>query len=172
MNMIHSFKESLEQSAEVALESWWEEIYRQYFPHFLSMSAPIKDGWGQRAGIDRVILLKSGKQIKIDEKVRYADYGDVLIEYWSDKERKIPGWGVRELDCDYIAYAVLPTKTCFMLPFDHLQAAVYNNADEWIKQYGGIQTANQNYTTISMAVPLKVLYDAMNNAGQVQWNGQ
>ena len=169
MSIIHSFNESLEQANEVANESWWEDIYRQYFPHFLAMSSPIEDGWGQRAGIDRIILLKSGKQIKIDEKVRYTDYGDILIEYWSDKEHKVPGWGVRELDCDYIAYAVLPTKTCFMLPFDHLQAAVYDNAESWVNQYGGKQAVNQNHTTESMTVPIDILYEAMNKASRVRW---
>lgn len=169
MTTIHSFQESLEQSAELALESWWEDIYRLYFPHFLSMSPPIEDGWGQRAGIDRIVLLKSGKQITIDEKVRYTDYGDILIEYWSDKERKVPGWGMRELDFDYIAYAVLPAKTCYMIPFDLLQSTVYNNAENWIKQYGGIQAVNQNHTTVNMAVPTDILFNAMNKACGVKW---
>lgn len=46
------------------------------------------DGWAQRGGIDRVITLACGRTIKIDEKVRKEDWPDILLERWSDEQRK------------------------------------------------------------------------------------
>lgn len=168
-DMTHDFNESLAQSQNIATEGWWRIIYQRYFPHFVAMSPPIKDGWGQRGGIDRVITLQGGKTVTVDEKVRYTDYGDILLELWSHYEKREQGWAVKELACDFIAYAVLPCKTCYMIPFHSLQKTLYANGNEWEKRFGLHYSRNRNYTTVNMAIPPDVLFDAMNRASRIEW---
>ena len=68
--MIHDFKTSLALSHEHANAPWWEEIYQQAFPNMQGHMSVRDDGWAQRGGIDRVIVLASGKVLTVDEKVR------------------------------------------------------------------------------------------------------
>jgi hypothetical protein len=35
---------------------------------------------------------------------------DFLLEYWSDYERRSPGWIEKDLACDFIAYAFVPSR--------------------------------------------------------------
>jgi hypothetical protein len=37
--------------------------------------------------------------------VRAADWPDILLEQWSDEERRKPGWVQKPLACDFVAYA-------------------------------------------------------------------
>ena len=89
---IHNFQESLAWSEEQADAPWWEQVYRKAWPDLKAMVSVREDGWAQRAGIDRVLTLASGKVLKIDEKVRRQAYGDFFLEYLSAKEFNTPGW--------------------------------------------------------------------------------
>lgn len=102
--MIHSFAESLALSHAHDDSPWWAEVYSVAFPGFAGMVSVRNDGWAQRGGIDRVITLKSGRVVTVDEKVRSQSYGDILLERWSARERKAEGWIQKDLACDYIAY--------------------------------------------------------------------
>jgi len=82
---------------------FWEPIYKQALPTFAGLSAIRRDGWAQRGGIDRLIILESGKTLRIGEKLREPDYPDILPEYYSDRTRKVPGWIAKDLACDYLA---------------------------------------------------------------------
>ena len=67
---------------DIAYETWFvdlQEIIR------------VKDKLLQFKGHD-VYLIFPNEKIIIDEKVRRADWDDILIEYLHDKERQIPGW--------------------------------------------------------------------------------
>ena len=87
---IHTFQDSLAKSHEQESAPWWREIYEAAFPNFASMVSVRQDGWAQRGGIDRVVTLKSGRVVTIDEKVRSESYADILLERWSDNDRKTP----------------------------------------------------------------------------------
>ncbi len=100
----HNFRQSMAWAKRYEDAPWWENVYREAFPSMLRMEYEY-DALAQRRGIDRRIYLKSGKQYVIDEKVRGKDYSDILLEYWSDYEHRIRGWAVKDLDCDFIAYA-------------------------------------------------------------------
>lgn len=167
--MQHSFAESLAFSHEQSDLPMWEEVYRKAFPTFAGMVCVRNDGWAQRGGIDRVVTLASGKSLHIDEKVRKKDYGDILLEYWSDEEKRVPGWIAKDLACDFIAYAFLPSKTCYVLPFHQLRLAWKNNRDSWVSEHKKTVADNGNYRTVGVAVPISELLNQIKQAMIVSW---
>lgn len=173
---VHDFKESLAKSYKWSDADWWEPTYRQAFPNFGHMLCVRDDGWAQRGGIDRVVVLTSGKTLAIDEKVREEDWPDILLETWSNRDRKIPGWMQKDLACDFIAYAFIPSQTCYLLPFLTLRRAWLTNGAEWISaakhnEYGFrfVDSQNKGYVTRSVAVPIKVLMKSINDAMIINW---
>jgi hypothetical protein len=167
---IHDFAESLRASHEQADNPLWEEVYRRAFHNLKSMVCVRDDGWAQRGGIDRVLVLSSGKTLNVDEKVRSKDYGDILLEYWSDYDRRIPGWVQKDLACDFIAYAVIPAQRCYLLPFTALRAAWRANGRQWVDKYATARAQNRGYCTHSVAVPTPVLLGALQDAMTVSWS--
>lgn len=173
---VHSFDESLALSHAQEDAEWWPEIYGRAFPGHLSAVSVLNDGWAQRGGIDRVVTLKSGKTVTIDEKVRAKSYGDILLEQWSSVERQTPGWMQKELACDFIAYAFIPDRTCYLLPFHNLRRAWLQFGREWIataKQgragFRIVDAQNAGYVTRSIAVPIPVLMEAISKTQIIQW---
>ena len=161
MAEVHDFQTSLAWSQKHEDAPWWEIIYRRAFPSLDSMTCVRKDGWAQRAGIDRVLVLSGGKVIKVDEKVRGKDWPDICLERWSDEGRKSPGWVQKPLDCDFIAYAFVPSETCYLLPTLLLQKAWRECGKDWIAHYPEIRAQNKGYTTVSVAVPIIIVLDAI-----------
>lgn len=166
---VHDFQESLAKSHAQADAPWWTEVYRLAFPDLASAVCVREDGWAQRGGIDRVLTLQSGKTLTVDEKVRDEDWPDILLEYWSDEARQIRGWVAKPLACDFIAYAFIPSQTCYLLPFQTLRQAWRINHKLWVSQYKRVEAKNPNYTTVSVAVPTKVLMEALGDAMKIQW---
>jgi hypothetical protein len=170
MSITHDFHESLALSEVIADEPWWEDVYRQAFPFFKSMERVPGDTPEQLAGIDRIVHLQEGGMIYIDEKVRHADYDDILLEIHSSQERQTWGWACKPLVCDYIAYAFLPSKRCYLFPFQQLQQALRNHWEDWQARYQPVKAVNRGYTTLSIAVPISTLQQAITEAGLIQWD--
>ena len=169
---VHDFRESLKRSHSYANAPWWFEVYRQAFPKLASCVCVRDDGWAQRGGIDRVITLESGRIITVDEKVREKDWDDILLERWSDEARKAPGWIQKQLACEFIAYAFVPSRVCYLLPTLTLQRAWRLHGPAWIQKYQEIRAQNQGYVTVSCAVPTKTLMDALADAMVVGWSNE
>ncbi len=173
---VHTFSESLAVSKAMEDAPWWPKVYANAFPGFVSMVSVRSDGWAQRGGIDRVITLKSGRTVTVDEKVRSQSYGDILLERWSSRERKSEGWIQKDLACDFIAYAFIPDERCYLFPFLPLRAAWLANGRDWIAQaesgadgFRVILARNEGYTTESIAVPIPELLAAVHRAQVVDW---
>ena len=158
---VHDFSERLAWSHKQEGKGWWESVYRKAFPGLQSINSVRQDGWAQRAGIDRIIVLASGKVIKVDEKVRSRDYQDILLERWSDEAKQIPGWVQKPLDCDFIAYAFVQSGLCYLLPTLLLQRAWREYGRHWVGSYKEVRAQNRNYVTVSVPVPTDVLLDAI-----------
>lgn len=168
--MPHDFETSLALSQQYENAPWWLDVYRQAFPNLEAAVSVRSDGWAQRAGIDRVLTLSSGKTLAIDEKIRTKDYGDILLEYWSDRDRKVPGWVAKDLATDFIAYAFVPSQTCYLLPFPTLRRAWQINRKLWVERFKKTEANNGRYMTVGVAVPIKVLLTAMvEQAMVVKW---
>jgi hypothetical protein len=168
---IHNFKDSLAMSHRHADETWWKQVYERAFPTLRSAVDIRDDGWAQRGGIDRVLTLDCGRVYRVDEKVRKEDWPDVLIEYWSNHGKKIPGWAFKPLACDFIAYAFVPSRTCYLFPTSTLQRAARLNKQKWWDSYQHVRADNGSYTTVSVAVPKSVLRQAISDAMVIYWSG-
>jgi len=164
---VHDFEDSLQRSHEAHDLPIWEEMYRQTFPDMIAMHDHREDGYWQRAGIDRSIILKSSKQILVDEKVRGRNrktgriYRDIAIEYVSNNRTDAPGWAEKELAADYIAYAIAPLGLGYLLPVLQFQAAWRRHKEEWLKRFPNKIAANNGYDTLFCPVPVKVLFPAI-----------
>lgn len=176
MTVVHDFTSSL--AASHAASDWpgWEPLYRQAFPTFAAMVDHRANGEHQRAGIDRSIVLRNSKQLLVDEKVRGRCkrtgrvYDDVLLETVSVRKpgaADVPGWVVKELRADYVAYLIAPLGKCFLLPVVQMQSAWAVHGAAWAAEYGTRKAPNRGYDTISVPVPEAVLFRAIGSALRV-----
>jgi hypothetical protein len=161
---VHDFGSSLALSESFSDAPWWLEIYRKAFPTMISAVSVRNGGWAQRGGIDRVITLACGRVFTVDEKVRTADWPDILLEQWSDEERRSPGWVQKPLPCDFIAYAFAPSRRCYLLPVAPLQRAWRQNGRSWVRDFGQRRALNPGYATASVPVPIEALMPAISQA--------
>ena len=174
--VVHHFDQSLAYSHAHENAEWWLDVYRRAFPTLVAAVSVRNDGWAQRGGIDRMLTLQCGRTISIDEKVREKDYGDILLERWSDEDRREPGWIQKPLACEFIAYAVVPTCKCWLLPTLSLQRAWRLFGREWDRKYPTCRAANEyrgrKWTTVSIAVPHAILFGALTDAMLVTWGSE
>lgn len=161
---IHDFAASLALSESYADAPWWLDIYRRAFPNLMTAVSVRNDGWAQRGGIDRVLTLACGRTYTVDEKVRANDWPDILLEQWSDEARRAPGWIQKPLACDFIAYAFVPSRRCYLLPVVPLQRAWRMQGKRWIRSYGQRRARNPGYISASVPVPIEVLLPAIAEA--------
>jgi hypothetical protein len=135
----------------------------------VNMTDVRKDGWAQRAGIDRIITTASGSVYRIDEKTRRQVYNDFLLEFVSNDVKQTPGWICKELNCEFIAYAILPQKHCYLWPVVPLQRAWQQHGASWIEKYGRRHARNQGYKTINCPVPIPELMKRICEAMFFRW---
>ena len=158
MGNVHAFQNSLDKANKDQDLPMWDILYKSWFPEFESMVSHPKDGWHQRAGIDRTIVLSSSKTITVDEKLREKDYSDIALEFVSATSNNSPGWVCKSMACDYIAYAFKPSGKGYLLPVIQLQAAWKLNGERWKSTYGVKSAKNKGYETLFCSVPAQKVY--------------
>lgn len=159
--MINDFSKDLAYSLENNTD---EEINAFYFRHFKNLEKIeiVSNEEMQKKGIDKILIFKSGKNVLIDEKKRRKDYGDILLEEYSNYELKTSSWLTEGKETDYIAYIIMPTKRVYLLPFLLLLKAWKRNYDRWLIKYGRLLAPNHGYNTSNIPVPTKILIRAIN----------
>ena len=176
---IHDFKSEHAWAEAQTGAPYWEQLYHQWFPDFLSRQPIPPGGVGQRHGRDTVVVLTNGEQLCVQEKIRrLRDTGDILLEY----EHRFrsgyvkPGWVNADEHYDFLAYVFVPSQVGYLLPFQPLRAAWLGHREEWLKLGGGDRQGfrlcpaqNRDYVTWSVAVPTKTLYRAVGSALRVTW---
>ncbi len=156
---MNEFKTDLKYSLDQRECEWFDNFYHRVFPGIKDIEV-VEDLVRQRKGIDKVISFNSGYQVTIDEKKRRKDYGDILIEIWSNYEKGKRGW-LYYSECDYIVYAIMPTQTVYLLPVLLLKRAWYKNGDRWTDTYGTREAINPGYTTVNVPVEIDQLLGAI-----------
>ena len=111
-----------------------------------------------------MLTLSSGRTYTVDEKVRLQDWPDILLEQWSDEERRVPGWVQKPLACDFISYAYAPSKVGFLMPVVPLQRAWRMHGRTWLQLYGTRRAPNPGYVSVSVPVPRALLVQAIAEA--------
>lgn len=160
-NVVHDFKECLAFSHAAEDLPVWNEVYRKAFPNMVQMVTYRQDGFWQREGIDRGIILSTTKQLFVDEKVRGTRYSDVALEFMSSDRGNTPGWVCKPLRADYIAYLIAPLGKCYLLPVPQLQNAWERHGERWKVVHGTKPVANNGYKTWFCPVPAKELFMAI-----------
>lgn len=156
-------------------EAFWDAAYRCAFPNLVTHARCDGDTESQRMGIDRLLFLSNGQELRIDEKKRERDYGDFLIEYLSNDRTRAPGWIEKDLFIDYLAYAFVPSQKVYLFPWPLLRRAWHVYGDEWRRLarqnrdgFRQIVAHNQGYRTHAIAVPKKRLYQCINLASVIE----
>lgn len=160
----HDFRERLAFSEAASAEPFWDAVYRKAFPDLVNHMQTTGATASQRSGIDRVLHLRNGRTIYIDEKKREQEYPDILLEYVSVDTTGAPGWIEKDLTIDYIAYAFMPTHRCYLFPWLMLRRAWLHHGNEWKRQYRIVVAQNKGYKTYSVAIPTNVLRKAVSVA--------
>ena len=100
----------------------------------------------------------------MDEKIRYKFYGDILLEEYSNFEKRTPGWLIANNTlCDYISYIFKEEKIVYLLDYRELKKVWDRNYGHWLEKYGRIygktedQFGNILYRTSNIPVPLSEL---------------
>jgi len=159
---MNEFKKDLEWSLDVGTCETLNSLYKKMFLDLVEI-VTVKDLQLQKRGIDKMIILENGKQLLIDEKIRCTDYGDILIEEYSDFDRKKVGWIGRDKCTDYIVYYIVPSQKVYLLPFILLQQAWIKNYKTWLEKYHRKMADNGTYKTSNIPVPVKILLEAISN---------
>ena len=158
--MNRHFQMELAYSLEERGNEMFDKFYFRVFPHLKSIEL-VKDINLQKLGIDKILIFESNKRIFIDEKKRRKDYGDILLEEYSDFDNKKIGWLSRSKFTDYIVYALMDTKKIYLLPFQLLQLAWISNYGKWLNEYGRKFSNNENYRTSNIPIPTEILLESI-----------
>ena len=118
--MTNNFQTDLEYSLEANDDNYINSRYFVAFPHLIKVETN-NDLELQYKGIDKILHFSSGHTYYIDEKKRRKDYGDILLEEYSNYETKRIGWLAKNKYTDYISYIIYPAKKLYLLPFLLLQ---------------------------------------------------
>ena len=152
----NDFKADLQYSMDDEL---FNNFYRKEFPNIkeIRFEGSLNK---QFKAIDKTLIFESGYEITVDEKKRRVDYGDILLELLSNKESGRKGW-LYTAQCDYIAYAVVPTKIIYFLPTTLLKMVWWENNKIWQEKYSLKEAINKGYTTVNIPIPTNELLDAI-----------
>lgn len=192
--VVHDFRELLEFSEDLSDEYAWRRFYKGFWPDLVAAVRVDVPGEAQHVGVDRLLYLSSDRVIRVDEKKRERDYGDFCAEIMSvvddydpatGRIRGIradkPGWAVDSAKrCDYIAYAIIPTRTAWLLPYDVLRVTVKREWRRWRQEararrpgsHGWVAAKNKGYWTLSVSVPWGELHRCMLETMQRNWSGE
>lgn len=145
---------------------WVNEFYKRVFPGVERCSA-VTGVELQTAGIDKILRFKRGslrQSITIDEKIRYSFYNDILLEEYSNYERRTPGWLIKNNTlCDYISYIFKDQEIVYLFEYKKLKESWDRNYEYWLekrgRKFGKTQDrfGNVLYRTSNIPVPLAEL---------------
>lgn len=162
--IIHDFYQQLQFSEQASHEPFWDAVYRKAFPNLVNHMVCTGNTASQKSGIDRLIHLSNGKTLTVDEKKRAKVYGDILLEFISIDRTRAPGWIAKDLTIDYLAYAFMPIKVCYLFPWLLLRRAWLQFGEAWKVKYPLVSANNDSYKTLSVAVPITVVQKAVQTA--------
>lgn len=160
---LSNFETDLGYSLEKNYDEQINKYYYTLFPELKRIEI-VTDIELQKKGIDKVLIMKSGKKILIDEKKRRKDYGDILLEEYSNEAIHQVGWLGRGHYTDYIVYIIMGTGKVYLLPFLILQRAWRRNYAIWKKLYYTARAKNEDYVTTSICIPVNILFEALKKA--------
>jgi hypothetical protein len=155
----NEFYRDLEYSLDPARNETYDKFYYEQFPQ-LELVKSVEDLTEQSKGIDKILCFPNGNKVKVEEKTRTKDFNDILLELYSNYSEKKLGW-LFTCQSEYLMYYIEPSKKAYILPMQLLRMVWKNNHIEWQKKYKTTQAKNKNYASLNIAIPEKVLMEAL-----------
>lgn len=139
----------IERNKKFSDEKAYKEIYCNFYSDQIVtiINAQLEMGNHQYMGIDRVIVLKDGSIIRVEEKTRWNvrpeeknNFGanlEICLEYGSRNTsgRMDKGWIEKELHVDMILFYYKNVGRAFYYPFKMLQRVWFKNKEAWLQKY-------------------------------------
>lgn len=141
----------------------YRAIYRHIYPGKIRRMDPATSVADQCGGVDRIIELDDGRRVRWEEKIRFRQFTDVLLEFQNSRVGR-PGWVNKPQHNDAVLYLILPRELCYLLPGAALRRAWNNNGEQW-KQRRVVKSGNDP-NDLSVAVGWDELNRAMRNTGK------
>jgi len=138
---------------------------------------PVTNKKMQFEGVDKILTTRKNVFLKLEEKVRKKDWGDILIEIVADdryasycphtnqfnySEMRGVGWGMKQYKTDLLLYYFEESDSGYLLSWKKFQEMFLNNIQSWYllalanKDKFAIKNAqNKNYSSINIAIPKK-----------------
>lgn len=142
-------------------ESWINEFYKE---RLLSIEDN-NDIEKQKQGIDKVLKTEG---VWVEEKIRREDYGDILLEEYSNWKQQTPGWMMDKTKrTEVLSYIVEPSQKIWLFDFKRLQELWDNNYLYWLDKYERRfaktydNDGNLLYRTSNIPVPEGELVEAL-----------
>jgi len=155
--VLHNFEWSLRKERWATRLPFWDGVYGPAFPDYVMVEI-IEDQTRQKLGLDKRFTNARGRQLHVDEKLRWGDWRDVALEFWSDVERQDPGWVCnRTLKNDHFVYAVAGLGVAYFWPRVELQAAWAINGANWRDNFKTIEGVNVRHRSQCCCVSVDVL---------------
>ena len=135
-----------------SLSAELDAYYLERFPGAVRVER-ITDLGMQRRGVDKIVHLRDGRTVKIEEKIRRKSWPDFLLEIRSRGTK--PGW-LFTCQADYVAYFYLESREIYLLPVLLLQMAWLENGSDWERRYGIKEAQNTTlggYVSKNIPVP-------------------
>ena len=159
---VHNFQKYLKTSHSFQALPFWKGIYEKFFGEGVTIISHSQNGVHQQLGIDRSVVMTDSRIYRIEEKVDYHANRNIFIEYWSDWEKRVPGWIVKPLYCDYVVYVIPAMGEAYFFNTLVLQDIWKDIGNQWIGQYHEKRIRNHSgsreWTTIGTPVPVNDVY--------------
>lgn len=195
----HDFATSLAMSHAYADQPWWADVYEQAFPGCVMQDMRGDGWWqragidrllnlpnGTRVSVDEKVRPKAkGDDLALEVFSKWYGTGNERKKWYGPGDRRNQlGWVAKPLACDYIAYAFALLRRCYLLPTRELQRAWLEHRSEWWKHavedderapgephgpYRFVEAKNRGYVTLSVAVPVHVVLDAIRDSLIITW---
>lgn len=168
---MHKFENSHRREQKTSREPFVSIAYEKYVAD-VYLKGIIDTQWiqngRQERGIDKILTLSDGSKLAIEEKFRYRGYNDIALEIYSSFENKAPGWAVKEIEADIVAYWIVPDHRVLIFNSNQLRSVLREHRTEWERlaatRQNGFRYAdakNPTYTTRSLCVPLIVMHELL-----------
>lgn len=157
---------------------WFETLVHEHYSYgsVIASIEHINDSHLQQLGIDmRVTRLPSGLIDLCENKFRETVYDDVLLERYHESlidGSKKAGWINRDdYLCNRFLYVFVPIQCMLIMNWSDLRRAWNAHREEWLRDYREVLSTKENsgYRTISLAVPINVLFGCFPILRVGQW---
>lgn len=157
MSQVHDFKEDHAESEAMARLPFWGKVFSQIYPNHTAWEY-ITDPRVQQAGADYRFTLPTGTAL-LEVKVRKTFYRELALETVSVNDGKIatPGWAVKQLVCDKLAYVYPARGFGFAWDWAEFSKAFQTHWEEWDAKFPTKPAKNNGYQSYNLMVPREVL---------------